>query len=1735
MAPELQTHLALNGGDTTTMLNNAESLRSVAKIAAVAPEHTLQASFDPVTPIQKALGFFHSTFTHPPGTTSDISNIQAQLQAKGYGTNLQLNQPWNGQWNQAMLQHTADKLTALGTGNVSAGKVIGQIFNEAMPATFLSQLGHWMAAAPAEAFRYLADAATNPAGIFGYGVTGPATKGLGEASAQIQTGVAQGAANLAKTVPALNAVTSNFQPITAQELEKQHGVRGIEDALNALQFISTVHTASDLLLGTKGIVNALTPKLASDASIGEKLAAIAKATIKDPKTMLGKSLPEEYGNAPRNTIVKSLYQGGAAEGQGAGILNALNKLSPFQKRVLPAFDSYISKDGSVYFNFKQRVGQWARNPIRQFGAQAQSAGMQFGLKTLGISEAEDALTNKDPKPPVDLAHVKPYGGIFGNGINMLGMLAGNPMAGVSGSKNAAAVIKGATDAVDSALGATHVDYAIKSGLGMSFDELKSELGPVNANHWVNGMINQYAAHHWAEQVLQGEGITDIAAYTKRARTLIEEAQQSPQILHGARESLLADKNELATYFKKEMFSYANRRVERNVDGPFELGAKGKERFIQGIKALYAPFPKISEVMREENRHQFYAGNFEGATEDLRSAEIAKHLGTNTPKFDAVNPASNPLYHLNGKVSEFSPEPENIVENTPFGKGIKATDNKGWAGRTSKNVYALQHMTADERPARFYDMTQRGQTTGITNAFRELIGGNQGRTVTQNANIAEMSIGEGQQKTQEYNELRKMLKNTFDYSPQDIVAQYRKALVAAQKLTKNQIDVRINDLTQSFLSTNGYTGFKYVNSRGNVIHVVNPEKAIAVRANMPAELSKDNFLSKNLVNNHVGRGQLSWVRPDTLMSNELRDKVDEMFSELRKNGHAEDVAAARSTLQLEGISGEEAKQLPSLTSMQSAKDDVIWHKAEKIAWQLGMDPAQISRYDAIELLSSLYRASRDLPTEAKLLPTADAKLLKLVDEIKAESGLRPALGTGIGHTYEHPLVDPIVVENHTKWVRRAATKAGLGTDPIKDKNTASIRMGIMANEIDKGALTGRYAHAVNPEGKLSYNDTGSRILSILAQGAKDMGLSSGNIVDKVFRATGAATKRIVTLGMDTPAMDKIFNATHDIAEMSAKEIRDAKAEFMKTQNLLGDAERGIRDLAPKQMVKILTQPVNKDNRFGYDAPRYDKKTAQLIVRDILRAQAKTPASYLGIGKVDDVLRASGAVASHAAASFLGKVPLLKGTNPDQWAVWNPISALPARLINLRDRFRFDLNPLFGLRRMVKTNLKAAMEGVPVASSPYLSLIRLGKLDEAKAIVARTMPNEFKAINQFGELDKTLAQNDIFNLYNPLHNMMWQAVHLSEQGLTDEQIAAKLVRINTYGDRTAFEKSIATVFYPFSFNKTLYRNIGGYLLDNPGKAMLANEGIRLWDHYQHGNNDLGKWMDQHFPLIQQLKQLNAFDHGIGLGEFGGINAPYISDIPKFNAWMNMFGPQAVTPQNAGDMATLMKQLIPAWSELNGLLWGRNQQTGASQFGLGTLPETLRAGGYELMNLGQHFADYVSGQKRDIADFKETMDIAGQQSAGFDFVTSAKSILAQHVLAGNSWDSIPGAPAVLAGDAAAGIAPQKINTSSIEQYAHILYPAYVPGASVSAGLAKAQQAKDIINSMRNDQTFGPAYRSFYDQAEYVVGVLRKSKDYATIADLSNQIRQKAVILAEYDPRFLNFYKKFYASSLGPIEMVK
>jgi hypothetical protein len=65
-----------------------------------------------------------------------------------------------------------------------------------------------------------------------------------------------------------------------------------------------------------------------------------------------------------------------------------------------------------------------------------------------------------------------------------------------------------------------------------------------------------------------------------------------------------------------------------------------------------------------------------------------------------------------------------------------------------------------------------------------------------------------------------------------------------------------------------------------------------------------------------------------------------------------------------------------------------------------------------------------------------------------------------------------------------------------------------------------------------------------------------------------------------------------------------------------------------------------------------------------------------------------------------------------------------------------------------------------------------------------------------MDRLAYEQDAFGLYNPRHHMALLAGELARQGMSDTEIGKKLDRAFTYGDRTALERTIGTVFYPFS---------------------------------------------------------------------------------------------------------------------------------------------------------------------------------------------------------------------------------------------------------------------------------------------------------------------------------------------------
>jgi hypothetical protein len=83
-----------------------------------------------------------------------------------------------------------------------------------------------------------------------------------------------------------------------------------------------------------------------------------------------------------------------------------------------------------------------------------------------------------------------------------------------------------------------------------------------------------------------------------------------------------------------------------------------------------------------------------------------------------------------------------------------------------------------------------------------------------------------------------------------------------------------------------------------------------------------------------------------------------------------------------------------------------------------------------------------------------------------------------------------------------------------------------------------------------------------------------------------------------------------------------------------------------------------------------------------------------------------------------------------------------------------------------------------------------------VLNRVLP--MKGAEGFDTNDRLLYEQDAFGIYNPRHHMAIRAYHLARAGLSDAEIAKDLKRTFTYGDRTAFERTIGTIWYPFSSN-------------------------------------------------------------------------------------------------------------------------------------------------------------------------------------------------------------------------------------------------------------------------------------------------------------------------------------------------
>lgn len=392
----------------------------------------------------------------------------------------------------------------------------------------------------------------------------------------------------------------------------------------------------------------------------------------------------------------------------------------------------------------------------------------------------------------------------------------------------------------------------------------------------------------------------------------------------------------------------------------------------------------------------------------------------------------------------------------------------------------------------------------------------------------------------------------------------------------------------------------------------------------------------------------------------------------------------------------------------------------------------------------------------------------------------------------------------------------------------------------------------------------------------------------------------------------------------------------------------------------------------------------------------------------------------------------------------------------------------------------------------------------------------------EFDRALHAADIFAIYQPRQYAAHAAWQAKQMGWSDEKTKAALTRAFEYGNkrygegRTAAERTANTIFFPFSFEKTVLRNVGGYLMDHPAQLMALNGGLAAYQQFSQTHPDdplSGPYLQSHVPLLHEILRLNPFAHGLSPGELGGINAPLL----------NVFLPQSWDQSNPNSLG-LLGRLAPALNDINRTWKEAGQQT--------TIVESAL----------QNVYDYAENQRNGTPAFFRykpvITDIAQQKAAQRDRVALVEKL--QPVLDANRhlgpgqqyrFSSDPSVDPALRGEV--------VTKSAIDQLLHEIYPAYDPAGAAKYSQEITTNSTTYLDSIKDRPQYVP-YAQFAEAVKSFQGHAQNGdyRDYPQQqAQITSTLRQFALAATmtgnngKPDRGFYNWYNKTFAKALGPL----
>lgn len=736
-------------------------------------------------------------------------------------------------------------------------------------------------------------------------------------------------------------------------------------------------------------------------------------------------------------------------------------------------------------------------------------------------------------------------------------------------------------------------------------------------------------------------------------------------------------------------------------------------------------------------------------------------------------------------------------------------------------------------------------------------------------------------------------------------------------------------------------------------------------------------------------------------------------------------------------------------------------------EFGMTQRTLGMYDDPQRLADvLQERAGDLASDVFLTPDAPGQVRAHIKAL-ADLGYKPMLGSHIGHLWDSSLPPIGDVDGEISRRRRIVSALGLAPEQVSSRAAGQDARIRVLNEMQR---------TVNDDKRvvLPPRTTAETVLQVL---------NDKNILTPTMklpeRVAFTVTKRFHQPGID------------ELARQTGLSLKEAEQKY--TEDLSRVLQ--VRDIPRKAAMKALTTPADFENGArweGMDAP-----SAALMLRAALRGYAQRPNYIMGLSSIEDMGRNGFYIGDKLATTF-----------PNSGAI-QAFANAPNELIQLRNRLRFTLSPFFDFRRVTKTNYKMSLDGVTPVLNPLKHLVDTKTFDTAHAYL-NDLLGEPEAAG-YDDADRYLHQQSVWGLYNSRHYEAYYADQKRAAGATDDEVRAGIRRVFEYGSerkagRSALERTANTIFFPFSFEKTLLRNTGAYLLDHPQQALLLTGAMQAYRN-ANSNDQISQWTQDHLPILRDMQKMNAFAHGISPGEFGGINAPL----------MNLFLPQKWD----GDMSTAnLKKNLPVWNDFGSLLSDVHQQADIGR------------------NAAENAASYAVhlGAPRSALDpYKPTVTAEAQRRDAE--AMRNKAILAwtpvldynvHHETNPVRFPDDPRLPGQVQG--------QPVNRTTIGYLVQRWFPAYDPSFGVTYAEQQQKAADAYLGKLREtDPAKAQQYTVFAKLANSVAGHLQDGTyDTAQATQVMTQFRQAATDASETDPTFASFYRNHYQFIFGPLEAV-